>query len=316
MIANPTKVDVKALRKAVTAASAAHGWDKPIWLETTVEDPGHGMAAQALAEGASVVLAAGGDGTVRAVAAGLRGSDTPVALVPQGTGNLLARNLELPLGDLDLSVAIAFTGATRAIDVGVVEAVLENGDTEEHAFVVMAGVGIDADMIAGTDPVLKKRVGWLAYVDSGMRALPKAKPFRIHYRFGGPEAHSAHVSSVLIGNCGTLPGNIVLFPDAVVDDGILDIAMLQPGTVFGWLDIWRRVTWENRVLRRFAVGRRIIRLRETGSPTTMATLRGEAISVGLPEPRMFELDGDEVAVAQALHARVDPLALKVKVPAR
>ena len=125
----------------------------------------------------------------------------------------------------------------------------------------MAGLGIDAAMIAKTDPELKKRVGWLAYVDAGMRALPKAERFRLRYSHGRRRASpSARVSTVLIGNCGTLPGNILLLPEAAVDDGVFDIAMMQPRTLFGWLDIWRRVAWENRVLRKFAVGRRIIEL--------------------------------------------------------
>ena len=101
------------------------------------------------------------------------------------------------------------------MDVGVASVVTDAGQTEDHAFIVMAGIGLDADMIATASPELKKKVGWLAYVDSGVRALPKAKRFRIRYSMDDEEhRHHAHISTVLIGNCGTLPGNILLFPDA------------------------------------------------------------------------------------------------------
>ncbi|MET0725040.1 MAG: diacylglycerol kinase family protein [Leifsonia sp.] len=315
VIVNPTKIDPEVLRTLVDAAAMRAGWGSTLWYETTVEDTGHGVGAEAIAAGAAVVLAAGGDGTVRAVAAALRGTGVPLALVPQGTGNLLARNLGHPLGDPEFSVMLAFHGDTRPMDVGVASVVTDDGTAEDHAFVVMAGIGLDADMIGNANPALKRKVGWLAYVDSGMRALPKAKPFRIRYGLGDAHRHHAHVSTVLIGNCGMLPGNILLFPEAEIDDGILDIALMQPRTVFGWLAVWRRVTWENRVLRRFAAGRRMIRFTDEVGPTTMITVRGPRFTVEPDEPRVFELDGDQVAVVQSLSTWVDSCSLLVKVEA-
>lgn len=315
VIVNPIKVDPTALRAIVARHSDWHGWADPLWLETSVEDPGSGVTARAVEAGVTVVLAAGGDGTVRAVAAALRGTGIPLALVPSGTGNLLARNLGLPLGDLDFSVRLAFDGTRRPMDVGMASVVTEDGASADHAFVVMAGLGLDADMIATANPELKKKVGWLAYVDSGMRALPKAERFRLRYSMGDEEhRHHARISTVLIGNCGTLPGNILLFPEARVDDGILDIAMMQPRTLFGWLDVWRRVAWENRVMRKFAFGRRIIKLTDAAAPATMTTMRGPRISMHLEEPRFFELDGDEVSVISSMTAWVDDDALVVMVP--
>ena len=117
-VANPTKPGVPALRDAVVQACAARYLPEPLWLETTAEDPGVGQTRTALKKGASVVVAIGGDGTVRAVAEGLVGTDVPMGLIPQGTGNLLARNLDLPLGDVDALLRIALTGTDRPIDVG------------------------------------------------------------------------------------------------------------------------------------------------------------------------------------------------------
>ena len=100
---------------------------------------------------ADVVIAAGGDGTVRAVAEGLRDKGVPLALLPSGTGNLLARNLDLPLNSIEHSVLTAFTGADRRIDLGVAEITRPDGTVEENVFLVMAGLGLDAKMIAMTD---------------------------------------------------------------------------------------------------------------------------------------------------------------------
>ncbi|HWS58094.1 MAG TPA: diacylglycerol kinase family protein, partial [Actinotalea sp.] len=99
-VANPTKPGVAELRDAAVRACAERYLPEPMWLETTEQDSGVGQTRRAVADGARVVVAVGGDGTVRAVAEGLIGTSASMGLIPQGTGNLLARNLDLPLGDL------------------------------------------------------------------------------------------------------------------------------------------------------------------------------------------------------------------------
>ncbi|WP_460535006.1 diacylglycerol/lipid kinase family protein [Humibacter ginsengiterrae] len=324
VVYNPTKADVKALRKAVASAlvqarevaSAAGepGWAEPAWLETTVDDSGHGLTRRALSDGVDLVLAAGGDGTIRAVAGGLRGSGVPMGIIALGTGNLLARNLGLPYSDLQASVRIALTGTDKPIDVGVAELTRDNGASSDHVFLVMAGIGIDAAMFAKTSSVLKKKVGWLAYVDGGLRSLGKKK-LHIHYRLPGQQAHSAHVSTILAGNCGVLPGNMELMPDASLDDGELDIALVQPRTIFGWLAIWRKVTWENRVLRRSAFGRQIIRFTGSDKASMLSYLRGSSIHVEVEGAEPVELDGDGFGDVVGAHFWADAGALVVRVPA-
>jgi len=232
-----------------------------------------------------------------------------------GTGNLLARNLQLPLNSLDDAVAIAFDGVDRAIDLGVASVTYADASIDDHVFLVMAGLGLDAQMIAATRPDLKKQVGWLAYVDAGMRAIPKAEPFRIRYSLGTRSEHQAQVSTILIANCGVLPGNIQFLPEALLNDGVLDIAVLQPRGVLGWLKIWRRVTWQNGVLRRSAAGRRIIELTETNGERAMTTLRGTDIRIVPDHPQEFELDGDEFGLVRSVFLRADAGALVVRVPA-
>ncbi len=166
----------------VERLSERAGWEKPLFYETTVDDLGDDVTRQALEAGVDAVLVAGGDGTVRAVVEAMSESGVPLTIVPSGTGNLLARNLLLPLANSEAMVQATFTGDKLAIDVGFAAIRREDGTSEERAFVVMGGMGLDAAMIANTSRDLKKRVGWVAYVDGAARSLANAKPFHIMYQ--------------------------------------------------------------------------------------------------------------------------------------
>ncbi|MBW8873087.1 MAG: NAD(+)/NADH kinase, partial [Leifsonia sp.] len=253
VIYNPVKVDLTRLRREVAKAEKAAGWLAGLWLPTAVDDSGTGQARQAIAEHVDVVLVAGGDGTVRAVAEGLRGSGVALALLPVGTGNVLARNLDISVMQLAASVTTAFTGVDRAIDMGVIELERADHSREVRAFVALAGLGLDAKMIANTRPELKRRVGWLAYVDAIARSMRDSEKIRMRYRLDGGEERVMSVHTILVGNVGLLPGNVLLLPDAEVDDGLFDIVTLRPEGLGGWAQIWLKITWENGVLRRSSV---------------------------------------------------------------
>jgi diacylglycerol kinase (ATP) len=313
VVFNPIKVNEAKLRAAVSAAESAAGWGESLFFETSEADPGGGQTRQALDAGADVVMAAGGDGTIRAVAEALRGSGVALGLLPAGTGNLLARNLHLTLDNLAESVATAFTGKDRKIDLGVMEARREDGSEDSHVFLVMAGLGLDADMLANTNPKLKARVGWLAYVDAIARSLKGSNRLRIRYQLDGAPARTLNAHTVLIGNCGSLPANILLLPEAVVDDGIFDIVALRPDGFIGWVQIWIKIVWENGVLRRSQVGRKLMSL--TKEVRTLRYMKGAQLVLRLENPQQFELDGDPFGEAVALKASVDPLALTVRIPA-
>ena len=147
------------------------------------------------------------------------------------------------------------------MDVGFAALTRADGTIEEHAFVVMGGIGLDAAMIANTNPQLKKTVGWVAYVDGAARSLPNAKPFRVMYELTGHRLHSARVQSVLFANCGSLPAGLELIPEASIVDGAIDIVIFQPKGPLGWMLVWRRVAWDNSFLRKFRAGRRVLALR-------------------------------------------------------
>jgi diacylglycerol kinase (ATP) len=312
VIYNPVKIKLKNLRVTVKAAEAAAGWNKSLWFETSVLDPGGEIAKRAIAEGADVVMAAGGDGTVRAVAESLRGTGVPLALLPSGTGNVLARNLGLTLNNLTQSVEVAFTGMSRAIDLGVVEAERMDGSRSTHTFLAMAGIGLDAQMAANTNATLKARAGWLAYVDSIARALRDSNSVKVRYSVDGRPVQSATVNTVIVGNCGLLPGNVLLLPEAEIDDGVFDIVAFRPNGFFGWVQISVKLFWENGVLRRSTVGRRLISL--SREVRALRYFRGSELTLRLERPEDFELDGDPFGEAIALKAWVDHLSLQVMVP--
>ena len=312
LVYNPTKVDKASLREKVEHYSTRAGWGHPLFYETTPEDLGQDATTRAVREGVDAVLVAGGDGTVRAVAEALAESRIPLTIVPSGTGNLLARNLLLPLMDPDAMIQATFTGDVQPTDVCIARIVRADGTTEEHAFVVMAGMGLDAAMIANTNSHLKKTVGWVAYVDGAARSLPNAKPFRVMFQLDQRRLHSAKVQSVLFANCGSLPAGIELIPDASITDGLLDVAVIQPKGWFGWIAVWRKVWWDNSVLRRTKAGRIIVEGRRDSS---VHYLRGTAIDTATEEAQPVELDGDEFGEAIRIHCHALPGALLVTVPA-
>jgi diacylglycerol kinase family enzyme len=312
IIYNPTKVKVRTLKSAVKLAEAEAGWNKSLWFETSILDPGSDVARRAIAEGADVVMAAGGDGTVRAVAESLRGTGIPLALLPAGTGNVLARNLGLSLNHLQHSIETAFAGAVRPIDLGMVEAERADGSRTTHAFLAMAGIGLDAQMAANTNALLKARAGWIAYVDPIARAVRDSNSVKVRYSVDGSPVQSATVNTVIVGNCGLLPGNVVLLPDAVIDDGIFDIVAFRPKGFVGWVQISVKLFWENGVLRRSTVGRRLISM--SRQIRALRYMRGKELTMRLEHPEDFELDGDPYGEAIALKAWVDHLALNVMVP--
>jgi YegS/Rv2252/BmrU family lipid kinase len=312
VVYNPIKVDLDQLKELVNTAAEEAGWGESMWFATTEEEAGQRATASAIRRGAAVVLAAGGDGTVRAVAEGLRDADVPLALLPSGTGNLLARNLDLDVTDLAGAIRSAFTEGERAVDLGLVEVTRESGEKETHAFLVMAGIGLDAKMMANTNPDLKKAVGWLAYVDAGVRSVAELQPMRLNYTVDKKERKTASVHTILIGNCGKLPGGLMVMPDAKPDDGILDIVALRPQGRFGWLRVWNKVAWENGVLRKSAVGRKIIDL--SRDVKDVMSFRGRTLDIEVSPAQEFELDGDEYGEVVAMRAWIDEKSLRVKDP--
>jgi diacylglycerol kinase family enzyme len=293
VVINPSKFsDVDAVKATVAAGAERAGWNEPLWFETSVDDSGVAAAQGAVDAGVDLVCAMGGDGTVRAVAGVLRGTGIPYGLLPSGTGNLLARNLGIPLNSLPDAVEIALLGQDRAIDVGT--AVFDDG--EERVFVVMGGVGLDAQIMDNTDDELKKKVGWGAYVAAGAPALFKGG-FEATLSIDGAGEEPTNCLMVLACNCSSVVANIELATGAVLDDGDLELVMLRPNVVAGWLGVAIDVATRNR--------------------NGMASLKqwsGREFEFSLDQPVLAELDGDPVGETSSGRFGVDPGALIVRLP--
>jgi diacylglycerol kinase family enzyme len=292
VILNPIKVpDPDEFRRIVDEALTSRGLDDSLWLETTEDDAGHMMAKRAIQETVDLVVVAGGDGTVRVVCAELARSGIPVAVLPAGTGNLLARNLGIPL-DLYAALAALLDGTERRID----SVQVEGDELDLDRFVVMAGLGLDAAIIADAPVRLKKHVGWAAYVVSTLKNLNH--PFvRVEIIIDDKPPLIRRARTVVIGNVGTLEANIPLLPDARPDDGLIDAVVLAPRLLAHWPRLALSL-----ILKSVQEGRNIERY------------TGKRIQVTAARVVRRELDGDTIEDGRTLSAAVDPEALLVRVP--
>lgn len=290
VIYNPVKISEK-FRDRVERALAEHGFTPPLWLETSEEDPGRGMARQAVAEKVDLVIGAGGDGTIRLIADGLANSGIPLGLVPAGTGNLLARNLDLPL-DEATAIEIALRGQTRTVD--LIKIVVD--DLEPEHFAVMAGVGVDAAIMNETDPELKDKIGVGAYVVAARKALQKL-PLRLTVVVDAQRPLRRQAMLCLIGNVGELQGRISIIADAEPDDALLDVYIASPHRLTHWFKI---------VLRMIT--------RRPQKDDRVDQLKGKRVSINLDSPDDYQLDGDVAGTCTRLQAEVQPGALTVCVP--
>ena len=306
---HPVKTPVDILRRAVAAQERDHGWAATRWYPTSGDDAGSAAAEKAVRDDPSVVMVAGGDGTVRVVAEAVQGTGVPIALVPAGTGNLLARTLGTPLNDVDACVSAAFAGAVRAVDVGVAELEDEAGARRSHVFLAMAGIGLDAEMAENTSAVAKKHLGWFAYVTPIARSIIANRLFHLDYRIDRGRMRSTRAHTVIVGNCGTLTGNMLLIPAAVIDDGLLDVVMMRPRGLFGWARIGTRLTLQG-MARRSRVGRRL--LDQAPDLHALAYVQGTQFEARFETPHIIELDGDGFGHVIRVRIGVRPGALLIR----
>jgi diacylglycerol kinase family enzyme len=286
VVIHPAKHDdMDGFRAVVRTAMAELGWAEPLWLETRPDDTGERLAREAVRSGVDLVLASGGDGTVTACVGGVAGSGIPLGVLPCGTGNLLARNLGLPLS-LDEALTVALTGSDRRLDVGTA-----NG----RPFVVMAGIGFDAEMLAGASEESKKHMGWAAYVLSALRHLGD-RPARVRLCTDSGPPRRRWASGVIIGNVGSLQGNVVLLPGAVPDDGVLDVAVLA---AWGWAG-WLRLAAD--VLLRRRTGR-------------LGRLACRELLIDADRAWPWQVDGEVAGFTRQLRITLQPGNLLLRVPA-
>jgi len=265
---------------------ADQGVDRLLWYEVPKSRKAPKFLRKAAKAKVDLVLVWGGDGMVQRALDTLAGSKIPLAVIPAGTGNLLAHNLGIPIS-LAEAVEVAFHGRRRRIDLGKLDG--------EH-FGVMAGVGFDGAMINDADRKMKDRLGKLAYVWTGLRHLD-GEPATAKITVDGTKWFDDEASCVLIGNVSRISGGIQAFDDAKPDDGWLDVGVATAQGALEWA----------RALGTMAVGR------SDHSPFVRTT-RARKIEVKLGAKMPYELDGGGRAETKRFTASVIPGAVKVCVP--
>ena len=241
----------------------------------------------AVAEGTDLVVAIGGDGTVGACAEGVCGTGATLAVIPCGAANLFARALDIPFG-FEAALAVAFVGSDHRVDVA-----LANG----RAVVTMAGIGLDAAVVAATSAASKQALGWLGY---GVATLPRLydHPYRFQVRLDGATAMTLDARSVVVVNAGRLPAGLAPSPRLRPDDGLLDVTVLAPRGPFGWAAlIWQMSRG----------GRR-------GGADRLASCQAGTVAISAEVELPRQLDGESITASSELVVRIAERALRVRLP--
>jgi len=257
------------------------GWQPSVTVTSTAAD-GVAAASRAVDDGAALVIAVGGDGTVRSCAQALSGTGVPLGIVPLGTANLLARGLGLPRHPVT-ALRTAFDGHDHRIDLATADSM---------TFTAMAGIGIDAAVVAAAR--LKRNLGWVSYGLSGVAHLAST-PRRFTIQIGDQEPLTRTARSIVVANCGLLPGGFTILAGCRLDDGQLDVGVLAPHGPFGWVTLASHV------------------LRGDGHLEHFPAQRVE-ITSDKPLPR--QADGDILPgpFARTLTVTIQPGALLVRTP--
>jgi diacylglycerol kinase (ATP) len=262
-----------------------NGVDRPLWFEVSKSRKAPKRVKQALGEGADLILAWGGDGTVQRCLDVMAGSKAALGVVPAGTANLFASNLGIPQ-DIPEAVRIALHGASRRIDVG---------NMKGERFGVMAGAGLDARMIQDADGTLKDRLGRLAYVWTGVKNA-RESTFRAQIEVDGTQWYEGEASLVLAGNLGEVFAGVEAFQDAKPDDGVLELGIVRADGLVEWA----------RTVARAAVG-------SPGDSPFVQQTKARTVRVVLDRKVLYELDGGARDPVKRFKVEIEPAALVVKV---
>jgi diacylglycerol kinase (ATP) len=297
VVTNKKKVD-DSVRVALRSALGDAGFGGARWYEAKSGSAATPATEEAMHDGADVVLAVGGDGTVRACSHAIAGTDAQLAVLPTGTANLFASAMALPSDPAEV-VALMVAGTTRILDMG---------NCNDMRFNVMSGTGFDAALMAAVDDGPKERFGSLAYVWAGVREARKREPVDVKVRIDGETFYRGPCTCVLVGNLGKLKAGIFAFPDASPTDGLLDVGVLSASSLRDWASV---------------AGHLAVHRPDTSPHVQMS--RGERIDVtwapgGSDKQKRragkipFELDGGAKGTERRLTYRCEPHTLRVLVP--
>ncbi|MEP6870834.1 MAG: diacylglycerol kinase family protein [Anaerolineaceae bacterium] len=242
-------------------------------------------ARESADRGDDLLFTVGGDGTVRDVALGLRDSPTALAAIPAGTVNIWATEAGIPKR-LRAALDAHISGQIVSIDLGLADG---------RCFLLMAGIGWDAQIAHHVSIRVKRVLGDIAYVVQAAWMAPRLRTRVVTWRSGG-ERFQEPLAWMVLGNTRLYGGRVQLTPDATIDDGLLDLVALCPPTLADCLRLGARVA-----LSRAHDDRHIIQYRT-------AEVRVETPGLAV------QLDGD-YAGETPMAFSIAPRALRVSVPA-
>jgi YegS/Rv2252/BmrU family lipid kinase len=277
------------LRRRIAGAMGAQKVPFDI-VEADGPEDALGVVRRAAAAGYKAVVAAGGDGTIALALRGTAGTEVPVALLPFGTGNQLALNFDVPVS-LEDSVRVAVEGTVERIDLGRI-----GGDY----FALIAGAGLDADVMASATTELKNRLGFLAYFIGGLKHVitPRSAKYRI---VADDTELEIEASMVLLANAGVLgagglPVELRVAPRTSFQDGLLDVAIFAPRHLPDMAGmLWRMA------------------MHKYSGDDRMIFLQAKKVLVESDPPVAAQIDG-EVGGETPIEAEVVPLAGRILVP--
>lgn len=267
---------------------AREGVADPLWCEVKKSRHAPEHARRMAAQGVDLMFVWGGDGTVQRCIDAVAGTDMAVAILPAGTANLLAANLEIP-HDLTEAVRVGLRGERRRIDTGSV-----NG---EH-FTVMAGAGFDARMISDAGRGMKDKLGRAAYLYTGLRNL-SARRVKTTVEVDGNRFFTGRISCVLAGNVGKILGGVEAFPGARPDDGYLELGVITAKNPVEWLRTFARLV-----------------LGQAEDSPFVEVAHGTNFKIRFDRKVRYELDGGARPAEREIRIKVHPSSITICTPAK
>ena len=250
-----TPEEPKSIEEEIRTALRIYDIEPEVW-HTTTEDPGEGLARKAADEHVDLVIAAGGDGTIHAVASGLMSRESILGIIPTGTMNNLAHSLGIPLS-VEAACAVVARGETRTIDVGQIN---------EQTFLEVAGVGFEASLFPAGEEF--KKPGLLSTVRGallGLVSLFTFKPTRFKISFEEKKMRPYDAIQVTICNAPYYGAHFHVGPDILMDDGMLDVFIFRHFSKLEYLRHAVSISQGRRVFQPKILRRRVKALRIASS---------------------------------------------------
>lgn len=295
LIVNPAAGRGQAGREIrdVVGRLRRYGLKDPILLYTQAPGDASRLAREAIQRGASLVVAVGGDGTLHEAMNGVLGTSATMGLLPFGTGNDFARAVGL-YGDLDTACRAVARGETRYFDVGTIEGTATSGP--KH-FLVLCGTGFDARTARTVNDGVKYLSGPLAYIWGAIMTALDFEPFSLTLTLANGDVHQTPAMFVSMANTATTGGGMRIAPDALPDDGLLDICLVRSVGKLSML-------WQ---LTKIFDGKHI-------NHPAVTMLRTSSVSVVADPAQPLLIDGEVCGVTPAF-VTIAPRILPMRVPA-